>query len=245
MRCIDLLDEIEFRGLEVDSQEKSYLLEVLLIDDEAYAELMSKLGNHHEAMEFAQGEVAHWNQELRRQRAVTEAARGQFMRKSNEDQPKGKKRVCSTEEDEEVIFKKKKRLSAPEDTFKHDTPVEKVKPSRIANTNCQPTTPPQAMQARINKKPSLKNKEPAIAEPAKGVAVKIARKKGAVRKSSYARNLTRSTHKGSKDEEMQDIDQESEEESDDDFIVNDLAYKPKGKSKVGAMARSNLFAGLR
>ena len=128
MRYIDLLNEAEFRGLEVDSQEKSYLVEVLLIDDKAYAELMAKLGSHQEAIEFAQGEFAHYNQELRRQRTVTKVQELEDSQKhrnpsysselptpltagdnSDEKQPKGKKRVRPTEKDEEMIFEKKKK----------------------------------------------------------------------------------------------------------------------------------------
>jgi len=118
--------------------------------------------------------------------------------------------------------------------------VRKVRPFRIAKTNCRPTTLPRAMQARINKKPSFEKEEPAIAEPAKGVAVKIARKKESGPKSSQSARLTRSIHRSSED------DQGSEDEAnDEEFIVDDLSYKSKRKSKVGAMARSNLFAGLR
>ncbi|EUC35113.1 hypothetical protein COCCADRAFT_35337 [Bipolaris zeicola 26-R-13] len=42
----------------------------------------------------------------------------------------------------------------------------------------------------------------------------------------------------------QNPDHDSEgQDSDDDFVVDDKAYKPR-KSKVGAMARSKLFAGM-
>ncbi|KAH7552672.1 hypothetical protein BM1_08623 [Bipolaris maydis] len=43
----------------------------------------------------------------------------------------------------------------------------------------------------------------------------------------------------------QNLDHDSEgQNSEEDFVVDDLAYKPR-KSKVGAMARSKLFAGMK
>ena len=322
MRCVDLIDEAKFRGLELYCQEKSYLVEVLLIDDEAYAELMSKLGNHVEAIEFAQGEVAYHNQGLRQQRAAAEAAREQATRESHkkqqetrakteqiapgkvEEQAKGKKRAHQSDEDEEakankkkkpsssrvtteVITpmvrddmpvkkvkrarpsdgqeeaepRKKKKSSSTKDTAKASAPivkdgmpVKKAKRAQIAKANPPPTALPRAMQARTDKKSSAEKKyvkmtdkkESAFANPVKGVAVKVTRKKASTPEPAYSRRLTRSTYKESEDKRMENVDEESEEDTDEgDFIEDDLAHKPKRKSEVGAMVRSNLFAGMR
>ncbi|KAK1911515.1 hypothetical protein P3342_012816 [Pyrenophora teres f. teres] len=308
MRCANLIDEAKFRDLELVSQERSYLADVLLIDDEAYAELMAKLGNKQEAIEYAQGEVAYYNQELRRKRAVAGAEKEQVMRESNgkqqqvradaeqtasekveEQKPtveaqeqekiresqdsdngsglnnlpaagdssagkqlKGNKRARPSDDGhEKSVPKKKARSSAPKSTTKNDTPVAKdekpvkmMKLSRVAKANGPPTALPRAMQTHMNKTPSVKredtkmtdSEEPTIAEPVKGVAVKIKRKKESAPKPS---RLTRRTRSDSDDEEM-------EEDSDEDyFVVDDLAYKSKRKSKVSAMARSNFFSGMR
>ncbi|KAI2477328.1 hypothetical protein Ptr902_11401 [Pyrenophora tritici-repentis] len=321
MRCVDLIHEAKFRGLELDSQDRSYLADLLLIDDMAYAELMDKLGNKQEAIEYAQGEVAHYNQGLRRKRAVAEAAKEQAMREWNEkqqwfrvdaeqvatkeveeeveekkptveaqgqekiqesqdpgysyehearpatsgstaeEQPKGNKRARPSDDDdnEESNPKKKARHSTPQNTTedskplaKDDKPVKKTNLSRVVKANDPPTALPRAIQAHISKTPSFKKEdiemknsdETTIAEHAKGVAVKIKRKKASAPKPLQR---THYTHSDTDDEEMkyEGHDGEEEESEEDDFIVDDLAYKSKRKSKVSAMARSNLFSGMR
>lgn len=165
------------------------------------------------------------------------------------------KRSRPSEEEEEAMPRKKNKLCSSKDATKVNLPmVKNVKRSRIAKTDPPPTALPRAMQARVNKKPSIEKKDtkttdenkPAITKPAKGVALKAAQKKVSSPKPSYARRVTRSTYKEPEEEKMEDTDEESEEETDeDDFVVEDPAYTSKRKSKVGAMARSNLFAGMR
>jgi hypothetical protein len=68
-----LLDEAQFRGFELDFDYKGYLVEVLVLNDEAYVDLMQKLGDPIEAVEFARGEVKQHNKELRQQRVAAKA----------------------------------------------------------------------------------------------------------------------------------------------------------------------------
>jgi hypothetical protein len=78
-----LLDEVQFRELELDYDYKGYLVDVLVLNDKAYFELIDKLGDPIEAMDFAQGEVKHFNKELRRKRAVAQAAAQQTEREAH------------------------------------------------------------------------------------------------------------------------------------------------------------------
>jgi hypothetical protein len=88
----------------------------------------------------------------------------------------------------------------------------------------------------------------ANAQPPKTAIKKGARKKKPRKKPPQApkrRTRSASTVEESEDEKMEDADQVFEEELDDnDFIVEDIDYRPK-RSKVGAMARTKLFAGMR
>ncbi|RYN84707.1 hypothetical protein AA0117_g1609 [Alternaria alternata] len=70
----DLLNEAQFRTLELDFDEKKYLVEVLVIDDKAYFELMEMLGDPLEAVEFTLGEVKQHNKEMRQERAAAAKA---------------------------------------------------------------------------------------------------------------------------------------------------------------------------
>ncbi|RYO67417.1 hypothetical protein AA0113_g4578 [Alternaria arborescens] len=69
----DLLNEVQFRTLELDFDEKKYLVEVLVINDKAYFESMEMLGDPLEAVEFALGEVKQHNKEMRQERAAAAA----------------------------------------------------------------------------------------------------------------------------------------------------------------------------
>jgi hypothetical protein len=97
-----LLDEVQFRELELDVDYKGYLVDVLVLNDKAYFELIDKLGDPIEAMEFAQGEVKHFNKELRRKRAVAQAAAQQTEREAHK-----KKREEERAKAEQLAFEEK------------------------------------------------------------------------------------------------------------------------------------------
>ncbi|KAI4668850.1 uncharacterized protein J4E78_002678 [Alternaria triticimaculans] len=80
MKQQELLEEAQIRGLEIDNGDKTHLVKILIVDDEAYAKLMEVLGCRFRAADFAQGEVKLYNQELKRKRAEAEAKQQQATR---------------------------------------------------------------------------------------------------------------------------------------------------------------------
>lgn len=69
MKQQELLDEAQVRELELDNEDKTHLVNILIIDDEAYVRLMEVLGCRFKAVDFAQGEVKLYNPEMKRKRA--------------------------------------------------------------------------------------------------------------------------------------------------------------------------------
>jgi hypothetical protein len=91
MNRLALLDKAQVRELELDGESKRYLVDVLVLSDEAYVELVENLGCHVLAMEFAQGAVKHHNQDLRRERAEAEAAQQEAVREAHEKKKQGER----------------------------------------------------------------------------------------------------------------------------------------------------------
>jgi hypothetical protein len=69
-----LLEEAKFRSLELVHDNKDYIIEVLVVNDEAYFELMQKLGDRYLAEEFSQGAVKQYHRDLKLKGAVGKPA---------------------------------------------------------------------------------------------------------------------------------------------------------------------------
>ena len=129
----NLLNEAQFRTLELDFDHKKYLVEVLVINDKAYFELMEMLGDPLEAVEFALGEVKQHNKEMRQERAAAakaaaertkrerkeafklrqQAKRDAQEKKRQEEREKTVKLASKKREAEEKVKEKKHPVEAP------------------------------------------------------------------------------------------------------------------------------------
>jgi len=129
----DLLNEAQFRTLELDFDEKKYLVEVLVINDKAYFEFVEMLGDPLEAVEFALGEVKQHNKEKRQERAAAakaaaertkrerkeafklrqQAKRDAQEKKRQEEREKTVKLASKKREAEEKVKEKKHPVEAP------------------------------------------------------------------------------------------------------------------------------------
>ncbi|KAL1799812.1 hypothetical protein ACET3X_000154 [Alternaria dauci] len=172
----DLLNEAQFRALELEADYKPYLIEVLLINDTAYSELMGMFGDHFEALEFALGEVKQHNKELRQDRAAAaakaatekrereqeetrkaqqQAAREARNKKRQEERAKTVELASKKKEAEENVKEKKHAVEAPKQEQKR-----KRKISHDTNDSgyfSKPASPPET--GETNNKASPKGKK--------------------------------------------------------------------------------------
>ncbi|KAI4656044.1 hypothetical protein J4E93_000760 [Alternaria ventricosa] len=215
MKQQELLEEVQIRGLEIDNGDKTYLVHILIIDDEAYAKLMEVLGCRFRAADFAQGEVKLYNQELKRKRAEAEAKQQQATREMHK-KAKRDARVKA----EKLVWEKKQ----VENKAAKAKEQEQRKRKRSGNIDSGCVSAP--------KKTKSKGAPPLPPR---------SRKTGANKASSGDRKFV----KTSVANDMKDAhDDDEDEDGLDDFIVDDLPQKPKRKSDVGGMARSRLIAGF-
>jgi hypothetical protein len=145
MKRQQLLEEAQFRGLEIVDDNKGCLIEMLVINDEAYFELIQKLGDRYIAEEFAKGAVEQYHRELEHKGpvvkpAITETAakmedvstkrKWEYSQSNDpgystaslpnkggngEEQPKPKKRPRSRNNGENTTRKKKAKSSSAEE----------------------------------------------------------------------------------------------------------------------------------
>jgi len=215
MKQQELLEEAHIRGLEIDNGDKTYLVNILIIDDEAYAKLMEVLGCRFKAADFAQGEVRLYNHEMKRQRAEAEAKQQQSVREMHKNakrdaRVKAEKLVCEKKQAENKAAKAKEQ--------------EHRKRKRSGNRDSGCSSAPK--KAKFKHAPAVSSRS---------------RKTGASKASSGDRKLV----KMSVANDMKDAhDDDDDEDGLGDFIVDDLPQKPKRKSDVGGMARSRLIAGF-
>ncbi|RYN47698.1 hypothetical protein AA0114_g7566 [Alternaria tenuissima] len=124
----DLLNEAQFRTLELDSEDKKYLVEVLVINDKAYFELIEMLGDPLEAVEFALGEVKQHNKELRQEQAAAVKAAAERTKRE-------RKEALKVQQQAKREVQEKKRQEEREKTGKlapKKKKVEKVKEEKHA-----------------------------------------------------------------------------------------------------------------
>ena len=214
MKQQELLEEAQIRGLEMDNGEKTYLVNILIIDDEAYAKLMEVLGCRFRAADFAQGEVKLYNNEMKRKRAEAEAkqqAIREMHKKAKQDaRVKAEKLVWEKKQAE------KKAAKAQEQ--------EQRKRKRSDNIDSGCASAPK--KAKSKHAPAVPSRS---------------RKTGANKATSGDKKFVKmSVANDMKDAHEDDED----EDGLGDFIVDDLPQKPKRKSDVGGMARSRLIAGF-
>jgi len=215
MKQQELLEEAQIRGLEINNGDKTYLVHILIIDDEAYAKLMEVLGCRFRAADFAQGEVKLYNQELKRKRAEAEAKQQQATREMHK-KAKRDARVKA----EKLVWEKKRT----ENEAAKAKEQEQRKRKRSDNVDSGRSSAPK--KAKSKRAPA---------------ATSRSRKNGANKASSGDRRLV----KMSVANDMKDAHNDDEDEDGlDDFIVDDLPRKPRRKSDVGGMARSRLIAGF-
>ncbi|KNG49530.1 hypothetical protein DDE82_004879 [Stemphylium lycopersici] len=173
------------------------------------------------------------------------------------EQPKGKKRARQEDEEAKNPIEKKSKTTSlgEEDAGRSRKKAKASSPSRTlpgGKPQRKPVALPRAMQASANKEPSTKSTDVEMSDADDSVDAQPRRaaiKQGARRKKPpqaiQRRTRSTSTIEEPEDEEIEDADQLSEEGFDDyNFIVEDIDYRPK-RSKVGAMARTKLFAGIR
>jgi chemotaxis protein histidine kinase CheA len=121
MNRLALLDEAQVRELELDGEDKKYLVDVLVLNDEAYVELMDQIGCRVLAIDFAQGAVRHHNQNLRRERAEAEAAQQQDIHEAHKKKKQGERAKA-----EKLAFEKRqaekraKELKQAADAKEHE-----------------------------------------------------------------------------------------------------------------------------
>jgi hypothetical protein len=77
MNLQELLEEARLRSLDLASEDKQHLVEILALNDESYFELFGILGNHIEAAEFGQIVVQRHSEEVRRAAAEEQAKKEQ------------------------------------------------------------------------------------------------------------------------------------------------------------------------
>ncbi|KAI4700639.1 hypothetical protein J4E81_003600 [Alternaria sp. BMP 2799] len=215
MKPQELLEEAHIRGLEIDNGEKTYLVNILAIDDEAYAKLMEVLGCRFRAADFAQGEVKLYNQEVKRKRTEAEAK----QQKATREMHKNAKRDAHVKA-EKLVWEKKQAENKAAKAKEQEQ--RKRKRSDNIDSGCA-SAPKKAKSKHV---------------PA---AASRSRKTGASKASSSNRKFVKmSVANDMKDAHADDDD----EDGLGDFIVDDLPQKPKRKSDVGGMARSRLIAGF-
>ncbi|KAI4693520.1 uncharacterized protein J4E88_001893 [Alternaria novae-zelandiae] len=217
MKHQELLEEAQIRGLEIDNGDKTYLVNILIIDDEAYAKLMEVLGCRFRAADFAQGEVKLYNQELKRKRAEAEAEAKQ--QQAICEMHKNAKRDARVKA-EKLVWEKKQAESKA--TKAKEQEQRKRKRSGNVDSGCSSAL----------KKAKSKH-APAAASRSRKIG------------TNKALSGDRRSVKTSVANDMKDAhDDEEDEDGLGDFIVDDLPQKPKRKSDVGGMARSRLIAGF-
>jgi len=215
MKQQELLEEAQIRGLEIDNGDKTYLVNILIIDDEAYAKLMEVLGCRFRAADFAQGEVKLYNQEVKRKRTEAEAK----QQKATREMHKKAKRDARVKA-EKLVWEKKQAEN------KAATAKEQEQRKRKTSDNVN------SGRSSVPKKAKSKH------APA---AASRSRKTG----TNKAPSGDKISVKMSVANDMEDAhDDEEDEDGLGDFIVDDLPQKPKRKSDVGGMARSRLIAGF-
>ncbi|KAI4917810.1 hypothetical protein J4E85_009902 [Alternaria conjuncta] len=215
MKQQELLEEAQIRGLEIDNGGKTHLVNILIIDDEAYAKLMGVLGCRFRAADFAQGEVKLYNQEVKRKRAEAEAKQQQAIREMHK-KAKRDARVKA----EKLVWEKKQAENKAAKAKEQEQ--RKRKRSDKIDSGCS-SAPKKTKSTRA---------PPVRPGP---------RKTGTNKASSGDRKLV----KMSVANDMKDAhDDDEDEDGLGDFIVDDLPQKPKRKSDVGGMARSRLIAGF-
>ncbi|KAF1830769.1 hypothetical protein BDW02DRAFT_601374 [Decorospora gaudefroyi] len=172
--------------------------------------------------------------------------------------------ISSTKATDEIHPRKpkgKKRARSEDDDDEGSTPNKRVKAAGLTNVRRRVMKPksllPRGIQARAEQKqapPKADVKihnadEPVILETPK-VSTKATRERApAQRPPQVPRRRTRSNfviEDSGEDSSQEDTNPGSEEnEEDDDWLVEDMAPKPKRKSGLSAMDRSDLFSGMR
>ncbi|KAI4664652.1 uncharacterized protein J4E79_002950 [Alternaria viburni] len=215
MKQQELLEEAQIRGLEIDNGDKTYLVNILIVDDEAYAKLMEVLGCRFRAADFAQGEVKLYNQEVKRKRTEAEAK----QQKATREMHKKAKRDARVKA-EKLVWEKKQA----ENKAAKAKEQEQRKRKRSGNIDSGCASAPK--KAKSKHVPAVSSRS---------------RKTGTNKASSGDRKFV----KMSIPNDMKDAhDDDEDEDGLGDFIVDDLPKKPKRKSDVGGMARSRLIAGF-
>ncbi|KAI4943505.1 hypothetical protein J4E91_009415 [Alternaria rosae] len=211
----ELLDEARVRGLEIDDKDKTHLVKILIIDDEAYAKLMEVLGCHLKAVDFAQGEVKLYNHKLKRKRGEAEASQQHALlevnRNKNRDARVEAQRLVWEKKQAENKAARAKEQEQRKRKRSNNSGSGYSSPAKRTNSNRAPPVPPGSRKTGADKIPSGDRK-----------SVKM----------SAASDM----------EDTHDVDED--EDGLGDFIVDDMPQKPKRKSDVGGMARSRLIAGL-